>query len=135
MRRLIAIALILWLPLQAWSAVFAAGCMGHGSAQHVAAADATPQRLHDHAGTASAVVTSESAQANGARSTGDAHAANNVACAVGVDCCVTACTVFLHVATSAMAAANAATAPARHGDEVFSSAPANQALEPPIAAA
>ncbi len=134
MRRLIALVLILWLPLQAGSAVFAAGCVAHGLAQHVAAADAIPQDLQDHASTARQFTAPESAQADVAHPAGDAYAANNPACADGVDCCVIACGVFVSATTCALDTSEPATAPARHGDEAFTSAPASQPLEPPIVA-
>ena len=135
MRRLMVIVLILWLPLQAWSAVFAAGCAGHGSLQRGAATDAAPLNLHRHADMVLPIVASESAHSSVAHSPGDAHAANNPRCADDADCCVAACGVLFGATAAPMATGTPAAAAARHGDEAFSSAPASQVLEPPIAAA
>lgn len=135
MRRLMVIVLILWLPLQAWSAVFAAGCTGHGSAQQRAAVDTALHGPQDHARTAMAGAASDPAQAGMAHSPGNAHAAGNAACADGIDCCVTACVVLPDAMATTAAAGTPPAAPARHGDEAFSSALAGKVLEPPIASA
>lgn len=135
MRRLIAIALILWLPLQAWTAIAATGCAGHGAASQVAVQGtaASPQRHTPDASSGhEATVVTDAGQAATAVDSVDQPPCHG---SEGAACCIAACTAFVGVAPAELAVAPDATASARRHVDTFASAPSRQALEPPIAAA
>ncbi len=143
MRRLITIALLLWLPLQAWAAVFATSNSSYSWATNVGMTEATVEHtpcehtLRAPPPAPSATASDSSVQLHLCAM--DMDEQGGTPCSDGIQCCAVAGAASL---TPAAAAAAARSTPASrdatawpHRDENFSSAPANPALKPPIPAA
>lgn len=131
-RRLIAILLILWLPLQAVAGVFAPVC-AHRHAVQVApldpgASNAQASGVHAHH-----AVTPAGAEDRGL-TLDDADSLNATASPQCGDCLM-ACGIAVLGPAEHGPRLDRGANPARHGDEDFASAATTRALEPPITAA
>lgn len=134
MRRLIAIVLMLWLPLQGFAGTVVAVCADHGAPISVGLAEMSKSLAncgaadarHSHAGVDvqpndhAADATKHDHVGGGANPCND---------------CPAMCAALVQAHAASGTAGERCAAPARAGDEAFVSAACNPALEPPIAAA